>query len=80
MTPERLAEMDAFFSKGLSKLIGVNERTANELLQALKAEREAVSELERQIAAVPHDSMCASIIGDKCDCWKAAPAPKVEGE
>ena len=32
---------------------------------------DAEATIER-VKTLPHDSLCASVIGDECDCWKAA--------
>jgi len=46
MSAERLAYLTEYFVSGNSTLIGVNERTANELLQALRTERTIVERVE----------------------------------
>ena len=53
MTDERLAEIAEYFRCGNSVLIGVNQKTALELLQALKAERK----FARKTIAVNSDAI-----------------------
>jgi len=48
------------------------ERTSQYWKDEHLAGNKHIKELEAQIDAIPHDSMCTTIIGDKCDCWRSA--------
>ena len=70
MTDERLAEIAEYFRCGNSVLIGVNQKTALELLQALKAERK----FARKTLAVNRDAIeriteLEAAIKDEIDRW-----------
>ena len=40
-------------------------------LSQFQEARDYIDSLEAQLEAVPHDSLCASTVGDACDCHKA---------